>query len=399
MPFRWQINASSVGKLIGAFKLKNDPESKRTNYQREALAKTWSLNLKRMPKFGVQPSTTMQRELAKRHKAETTVESVQKVIESSPQIQTYVQKAIEGNMNQTAAVRAIEETAKTAANDAKNEADKAARSAARAAQKVMEHQLKAQTTHSMRSYRTIKSGVKKTKAGGWFFIQRGDQAHVYHMSPTGRSARRSTAEKASLAGWVLPKTMKKIQVNVEVAKKAFEVSKLDQVRKATIAVEKTSVAQNIRKVATTTIQTTKGIQAEDRDLKQVQKTQPHVREGNRKAHFYSIYDRPYGAFIIGYIDGFDTKTGTLIELKHRSRGLFNELREYERVQCFVYMKMLRVKQAKLVETYGDEQREYHILWDDATWRRIETIIMQVVRDLNKAENDAAFRNELIEELI
>jgi len=63
------------------------------------------------------------------------------------------------------------------------------------------------------------------------------------------------------------------------------------------------------------------------------------------------------------------------------------------------MKMLRVKQAKLVETYGDEQREYHILWDDATWRRIETIIMQVVRDLNKAENDAAFRNELIEELI
>ena len=111
-----------------------------------------------------------------------------------------------------------------------------------------------------------------------------------------------------------------------------------------------------------------------------------------------IRDR-YGAFIIGYIDGFDTKTGTLIELKHRSRGLFNELREYERVQCFVYMKMLRVKQAKLVETYGDEQREYHILWDDATWRRIETIIMQVVRDLNKAENDAAFRNELIEELI
>jgi hypothetical protein len=399
MPFRWQINASSVGKLIGAFKLKNDPESKRSDYQREALAKTWALNLKRMPRFGVQPSTTIQRELAKRQKTETTDESVQKVLENSVQMKTLVRDAVAGNMNQKAAIQAIEQTAKTSAKDAEAAATKAVEHTARAAEKVMKHRIQAQTTHVMLSFNTVKSGVKKTRAIGWFFVERGDEQHVYRMSPTGKSARKSTVEKARLKGWILPKTMKTLQEKVKEATVAFEASKVTQLRKVAVAEEKASVAQNIRKVATSAIQTTKGIQAEDKDLKKVQQSRPSVREGNRKAHFHSIYGRPFGAFIIGYIDGFDTKTGTVIELKHRTRGLFRELREYERVQCFVYMKMLKVKRAKLVETYGDEQREYVIEWDDATWRRIEQSIVQVVRDLNRAEQDVELRNELIAEIM
>jgi len=399
MPFRWQINASSVGKLIGAFKLKNDPESKRSDYQREALAKTWALNLKRMPRFGVQPSTTIQRELAKRQKTETTDESVQKVLENSVQMKTLVRDAVAGNMNQKAAIQAIEQTAKTSAKDAEAAATKAVEHTARAAEKVMKHRIQAQTTRVMLSFNTVKSGVKKTRAIGWFFVERGDEQHVYNMSPTGKSARKSTVEKARLKGWILPKTMNTLQEKVKEATVAFEASKVTQLRKVAVAEEKASVAQNIRKVATSAIQTTKGIQAEDKDLKKVQQSRPSVREGNRKAHFHSIYGRPFGAFIIGYIDGFDTKTGTVIELKHRTRGLFRELREYERVQCFVYMKMLKVKRAKLVETYGDEQREYVIEWDDATWRRIEQSIVQVVRDLNRAEQDVELRNELIAEII
>ena len=60
------------------------------------------------------------------------------------------------------------------------------------------------------------------------------------------------------------------------------------------------------------------------------------------------------------------------------------------------MKMLKTKRAKLIETYEGEQREYVIEWDDATWRRIEKCIVQVVCDLNRAEQDVEFRNELLE---
>ena len=216
------------------------------------------------------------------------------------------------------------------------------------------------------------------------------------MSLSGKSSRKGSLESARSDGWVLPNVMKVMEQKVVNATSAFESTKVEQARKIEVAVNKAVVAKNIRKVATQTIQTTRGVQSEDRDLAKVQKKAPNVREGNRKAYFYSIFGRPYGAFVIGYIDGFDPTSGTVIELKHRSRGLFKELREYERIQCFVYMKMLKVKRAKLVETYQSEQREYVIEWDDDTWRRIEEGIVQVVHDLNAAETDVGFRNELIE---
>lgn len=399
MPFSWQINASAVGKLIGAFKLKYDPESKRAEYQREALAKTWQNNLKRMPKFGVQPSTTLRRELTKRQKTQTTDEAVQKAMESSTEIKAYVHKAVAGELEQTKAVRAIEQKAKKNATEAQQIAEKASVEAARAAENVITQKRKVQQLQTMRSFKTVKAGVKKTRANGWFFVLRDEHQNVYHMSATGRSAKKSTVELARASSWVLPAAMSQMRKKVGRASETAKKCKEDAVRSAAIAEEHLQVARHIRKVATSTIQTTKGNNAEEKDLQRVQRSQPSVRQGNRKAYFYRIFGRPHGAFIIGYIDGFDTKTGTVIELKHRSRGLFKELREYERIQCFVYMKMLKTKRAKLIETYQGEQREYIIEWDDTTWRRIETCIVQVVCDLNRVEQDVEFRNELLEYLM
>ena len=47
MPFKWQINASAVSKLMGSFGKEQ---------QLKAIAETWYMNLKRMPRFGVRPS-------------------------------------------------------------------------------------------------------------------------------------------------------------------------------------------------------------------------------------------------------------------------------------------------------------------------------------------------------
>ncbi len=396
MPYRWQINASSVAKLVGAFKLKNDPQSKRATYRREELAKTWTNNLKRMPRFGVQPSTTIQKELAKRKKSHTTTDTVESAIETSAEMKTFVHKAVVGHMDQRDAIKAIVSTANNDVAKAKEEVSKAAEESARAAEKVITHRVNIQRVREMRKFNTVRAGVKKTRSSGWFYVERDGHQSLYHMSLSGKSSRKGSLESARSDGWVLPNVMKVMEQKVVNATSAFESTKVEQARKIEVAVNKAVVAKNIRKVATQTIQTTRGVQSEDRDLAKVQKKAPNVREGNRKAYFYSIFGRPYGAFVIGYIDGFDPTSGTVIELKHRSRGLFKELREYERIQCFVYMKMLKVKRAKLVETYQSEQREYVIEWDDDTWRRIEEGIVQVVHDLNAAETDVGFRNELIE---
>lgn len=341
----------------------------------------------------------MRSELAKRHKTHTSDQVAEQTLQESTELKTYVQKAIAGTISQKKAIDEIQQQANRDADQAMADAQKASQNSALAAEKVIKCRVQAQKLCVMSPFRTVKSGVKKTRANGYFFVERNGQQHIYHMSPTGRSAKKSTPADAKKQGWILPAMMKTVEQKVMDATAAFQECKLRERKQADMAEQKTTIAKHIKKVATTTIQTTKGVQAEDKDLQQVQRSQPSVRQGNRKAYFYSIFGRPFGAFIIGYIDGFDTETGTVIELKHRSRGLFRELREYEKIQCFVYMKMLKVKRAKLIETYDGEQQEYVIEWDASIWRRIEKCIVQVVCDLNRAEEDVDFRNTLIETLV
>lgn len=348
--FKWQINASSVAKLIGAFQIRGSSEG----FQTKALAECWRKNLDRMPRFNVVPSTTMQRELAKRRRTHTAEEAVHDSIKTSATMRTFVEKAVENKVNQSQAVKALE---KEARDDVQ-----------RASKKLKE-------SHVMRLYNTIKSGLR-TRAQGFFAIK--GTHKVYQMSNTGRSAKLSTVEEARAQGWVLP---------------------VEQVRMKQVVEEKKVVAKHMRKVATSAIQTAKGIRAESDDLKKVQEKAPQVRAGNKKAYFLTVSGDPYKAFVIGYIDGLDPTTRTVIELKHRTRGLFRRLREYERIQCFVYMKMLKARRAKLIETYAGEQLEYDIEWDDATWSNIESKLREAVKMLNLAEKNPELRAKWIQSLL
>lgn len=362
-------------------------------HAKQELAKTWRLNLGRMPKFGVRPKTTVERELGKRQKTHTPEDAAKEAIKNSATFSTLVKDAIEGKTDQRKAAAIIQKKVNTNAREAKKEAETAALAAASAAETAIKSKTIACRTNIMRCYRTKRAGVKKTRANGWFSTS---ASNVYKMSATGKSAEKRSLDQAKLEHWVMPSDMQAIERKANVAQKKAEETMLRATVAKTKAVETEDIARSMRSVAITTIQTTRGTNSEDKDLQKVQRSAPSVRKGNQKAHFYSILGRPYGGFVIGYIDGFDTETQTVIELKHRARGLFGSLREYERVQCFVYMKMLRVKRAKLIETFQGHQKEYEIHWDDHTWRRIENCLVQVVRDLNQAEFDSDFRQELID---
>ena len=118
---------------------------------------------------------------------------------------------------------------------------------------------------------------------------------------------------------------------------------------------------------------------------------------------------PYAAFIIGKIDGISEDC--IFELKHRQRRLFGELRDYEQVQCIMYMKMVKLPRLRLVETYQGEQLYYELKLDtngqcqyrsegDSNWtsglhwQSIKSSLDRVVGDLNKAETDHSFREHL-----
>lgn len=52
--------------------------------------------------------------------------------------------------------------------------------------------------------------------------------------------------------------------------------------------------------------------------------------------------------------------GELVCIKQRQRGMFNEVRDYEEIQCQVYMQMLNVSNSRLVERYDGKERHYII---------------------------------------
>ena len=50
----------------------------------------------------------------------------------------------------------------------------------------------------------------------------------------------------------------------------------------------------------------------------------------------------------------DKESGEIIrvvEVKNRMRKLFNKLRDYEKVQCHIYMRLLETKKTDLIEIY------------------------------------------------
>lgn len=79
--------------------------------------------------------------------------------------------------------------------------------------------------------------------------------------------------------------------------------------------------------------------------------------------------------IVGRVDRLrpnEDGTYTLVEMKHRTKGLFNRLRDYEEVQCRVYLAMMppNVRDCLLVESYEGEMRSYLVQRDIEKWKPI-----------------------------
>lgn len=85
--------------------------------------------------------------------------------------------------------------------------------------------------------------------------------------------------------------------------------------------------------------------------------------------------------IVGRVENVrknDDGSGTLIEMKRRTKCLFNRLRDYEEVQCRVYLAMMPslVRDALLVESYGGEMKSYLVTRDEDEWARIRERLEQ-----------------------
>lgn len=76
--------------------------------------------------------------------------------------------------------------------------------------------------------------------------------------------------------------------------------------------------------------------------------------------------------IVGRIDRFeicDYNQKILVEIKNRTRCLFNTVKEYEAIQVQTYLQMVKLNMARLIEQHNDERKSYMIMRDDEKWDR------------------------------
>ena len=89
----------------------------------------------------------------------------------------------------------------------------------------------------------------------------------------------------------------------------------------------------------------------------------------RNAQLYRFYGKEY--VVVGKVDGMEAD-GTLVEHKHRMKRLFTSTPRYERVQIMVYMKLLGVMRARLVQHYRGETKSTTIAWDGDLWKELQS---------------------------
>jgi hypothetical protein len=89
----------------------------------------------------------------------------------------------------------------------------------------------------------------------------------------------------------------------------------------------------------------------------------------------------YSINLIGQLDSMNEEK--IVEVKNRRHKLFKELRDYEKVQIYMYMYLFGRKKAVLVESYKNKTHNIDIDFDanymDYLIQRLEKIIQILIK--------------------
>ena len=127
--------------------------------------------------------------------------------------------------------------------------------------------------------------------------------------------------------------------------------------------QKSMVCEHLR----TMMYTTHGTRNEDQTA-DLDEAELHKDEKFYKHSVITIKGTTYE--IVGRIDRYqvnEDNTKTLVEIKNRTKCLFNKVRLYEMVQVQTYLQMTGMSMARLVEQFNQDRKSYMIERDDQVW--------------------------------
>jgi hypothetical protein len=180
-------------------------------------------------------------------------------------------------------------------------------------------------------------------------------------------AKSSEAQKIlALAVAFKAKDSAEAQSNYEKAKKDIENTTLSPE-------DRERVVEHLR----STCYTTHGTRSEDKTADKVTEETGTTLLRDNAFYTLPLLETEDGAtfHVTGKVDRIEVAPDgrrTLVEIKNRTRCLFNSVREYENVQIQVYLRMLGLVRAKLIEQYNNTTATQLIsrdeeIWDNEIW--------------------------------
>ena len=152
------------------------------------------------------------------------------------------------------------------------------------------------------------------------------------------------------------------QANYEKAKKDIEIC-------TTLSPEdREKVIEHLR----STCYTTHGTRSEDKTAAKVTEETGVTLLRDNAFYTLPLLETEDGTtfHVTGKIDRIEVDADgrrTLVEIKNRTRCLFKSLRDYENVQIQVYLRMLGLNRAKLIEQYNNTTNTITVTRDEEIW--------------------------------
>lgn len=132
---------------------------------------------------------------------------------------------------------------------------------------------------------------------------------------------------------------------------------------------------NLLKKGTSIINTNYGTHAEDSAIKMFEKKYKVVLDTRQEFFSKKINKKDYDWYICGKVDGLyldtlDSKKNYIVEVKNRVKSFFNTIRDYEKTQIHLYMELLNIPRAKLVEKFNTKLRVTDIYKDQKYYNEV-----------------------------
>ena len=153
-------------------------------------------------------------------------------------------------------------------------------------------------------------------------------------------------------------------LNFEKAKAKVEADEL------LTAADRSKIIEHIRSQC----YTSHGTRSEDKTAVKVSEDTGATLIRDNAFYNLTLLEMPDVHFVItGKVDRIEVGSDgsrTLIEIKNRTRGFFRSLREYENVQIQVYLQMLGLHKAKLIEQYNSSTNTIEVSRDEEHWDNV-----------------------------